>query len=90
MDKLSVGCHVIYTDENFIDHDALVTAIWGEPDGKPCVNLLYASLDKNRQDQYGRQIERPTSVVHMQDNQARGYCWRFPGEERLPMGKLTR
>ena len=90
MEKLSIGCHVIYTDEHFVDHSALVTAIWGEPDARPCINLLCVCTDQDRQDQYGRQIERTTSVVHANDNSAGGLCWRFVEEDRPQVGTVMK
>lgn len=81
-DKLAiVGEHVIYTDEVGVDHDALVTAVWGPY----CINCLYVSLDDNKQDQYGRQIERPSSVQKMGQTTAWGRCFRFVGEEKKAM-----
>ena len=48
----------------------------------PCVNLVIISEQGSAQDQYGRQIdERHTSVVHMKDSTAVGYCFRFADEE---------
>ena len=48
----------------------------------PCVNLVVVSENGDAQDQYGRQIdERHTSVVHMSDSTAVGYCFRFADEE---------
>ena len=48
----------------------------------PCVNLVVISDNKDAQDQYGRQLdERFTSIVHMGDNTAIGFCFRFPDEE---------
>jgi len=90
MKWLSIGSHVLFTDEHFVEHDALVTAIWGDPEKKPTINLLYVSGDDSKTDQYGRQIERPTSIQHAKDNSAGGYCWRFPDEERPPMGKVIK
>jgi len=47
----------------------------------PCVNLVWVSIDRERQDSYGRQIERETSVVHASDQSAHGNYWRFMDEE---------
>jgi hypothetical protein len=88
--RVSIGSHVIFTDENFWEHDALVTAIWGDPDKKPTINLLYVSGDESKTDQYGRQIERPTSIQHAEFNSAGGYCWRFPSEDRPRMGEVIK
>jgi len=47
----------------------------------PCVNLVIISENESAQDQYGRQIdERHTSVVHMKDSTAVGYCYRLADE----------
>ena len=101
-ENLEVGINVIYTDEHFVDHAALVTAVWGSPDwrehcqlhtGKPavpCVNLVYVSGDKAKDDPYGRQIERNTSVVHASSQPAGGLCWRMPEEARPEMGVVEK
>ena len=86
---LSVGCMVVYTDEVFQDHNALVTAIWGDPDNpRTCINLLWVSGDESKQDQYGRQIERATSISYHTQHTAGGFCWRFPDEPKPERGTV--
>lgn len=46
----------------------------------PCVNLVHASRNKDCQDQYGRQLERHSSVGHLAQNSAQGFCYRFVEE----------
>jgi hypothetical protein len=46
----------------------------------PCINLLIVSPNEDCQDQYGRQLERHTSVVHQSNSSAQGYCFRFEDE----------
>lgn len=53
----------------------------------PCVNLLFTSADESKQDPYGRQIERESSVVHKTDSTANGNYWMWPGEEPNPIAK---
>lgn len=80
---LSVGDHVIFTDEHRRQHNALLTEVWGtwdHPDSPPAVNLLYVVDEESRNDQYGRQIERESSVVHRKFNSAGGNCWHMPDE----------
>jgi hypothetical protein len=61
-----------------VDFDALVTADWGG-----CINLIHVSYDPNKQDRYGRQIERDaTSVSDADKTTAHGRYWRFPGESK--------
>jgi hypothetical protein len=50
----------------------------------PCLNLVFISDDDKRQDQYGRQLERETSVPHKEQNRVHGFYWRFEGEEPNP------
>lgn len=50
----------------------------------PCLNLLYASPNPDCNDQYGRQIVRPSSAVYQADNRARANCWKFVDEDLLP------
>lgn len=47
----------------------------------PCVNLVHTSLNKDCQDQYGRQMERHSSIAHLAQNSAQGFCYRFVDEE---------
>lgn len=70
---------------------ALLTAIHGSvstwKDGTthyPCVNVVFCSLEGDKTDPYGRQIERETSVVHKQEQSAGGFYWRWPDEEPNP------
>jgi hypothetical protein len=84
--------HIVYHDENGKAHDALVTAYWGNPtteDGAPnqyigCLNLVFVSDDAERRDQYGRQIERLTSISHKSTQHTHGFYWRWPDEEPNP------
>lgn len=55
---INTGDNVIYTDEHRIDHLALVTMVWSID----CINLVHMSKDDKKTDDYGRQIERVTSV----------------------------
>ena len=73
-----VGDAVIFCDTSSVDHNALVTVVHGPQ----CVNLVCVSADATRQDQYGRQIERPSSVQRMSDYSAHGYYFRFPDEPK--------
>jgi hypothetical protein len=44
----------------------------------PSLNLTYVSDDESKVDQYGRQIERgSTSVVHQSNQAAHGRYWQF-------------
>ena len=105
MKSLSIGCHVIFTDEHFVDRDAIVTAIWtpshslaengyvardDELISSTSLNLVFASGDESKDDPYGRQIERKTSIPHKNMQGAGGFCWRFPDEDRPPMGSVIK
>lgn len=63
-------------------HNALITAVWVifHDDSQQCVNLVHVSSDENRQDDYGRQIERPTSVEHVSRKAVHGMYFRLPDE----------
>lgn len=91
--ELRVGGVVIYCDQVGNDHDAVLTAVWshGTVDEHikaygdyPLVNLVFVSGDESKQDSYGRQIERATSVQHVAPNLPHGFYWRFPDEDRQP------
>jgi len=85
------GQHVIFVDEDRVEHAALVTQVWGTgtwDDEKPlvpngdqanwptCLNMVYVLKDDKRTDQYGNQIRHVSSVVHQSLSQAAGgYMW---------------
>ncbi len=91
---LKAGDPVIFTDEQRVDHHALVTTVhlagghdfsshekaYGQP---PCINLLYVTCDERKVDQYGQQIERKSSVTWRNPSQrvAGGYFYRFSDEQ---------
>ena len=74
--EVHVGDSVVYYDEKGISHNALVTAVWPGD----YLNLVMVSDDDTRQDTYGRQIERETSVTHCEDSGLHGKNWRLPSE----------
>ena len=80
MSQLKVGGTVIFVDAVGVKHDAIITAIWGKVEDRPCINVVFASGDDTKQDSYGRQIERATSVVYRTDQRAHGYYYMFEGE----------
>lgn len=81
MEKINVkvGEPVIFIDSMRNRVPALVQAVHGD---YGCINLTHISTDKNRTDQYGRQIEHVTSIsYHSDQHPTVGYCWCFPDEE---------
>lgn len=77
--KPQVGDAIIFRDSSGKDHNAIVTCDHGA-----CINLVHVSSDEKRQDPYGRQIERPTSISHQSQNKVHGFNWRWPNEEPNP------
>jgi len=82
---VNVGDHIIFTDTHRRQHSALVTEVWDSGaeqrmDSLPALNLLYVVEDETRKDQYGRQIERESSVVHREMNSAGANCYRLSDE----------
>lgn len=84
MRELEIGMAVRYWDEHRVEHRALITAVHGEIkeiDGHvwiPCVNVVWVSKDESKQDPYGRQLERQSSVVNRVDMHIEGppaVCW---------------
>lgn len=61
-----VGQSVRVVDENYIEHDALVTAVHGTGYNGvgPSVNVVYVSADLTKHDPYGQQLERLSSLIH--------------------------
>lgn len=67
------------------DKDGNLVPDYDEPGtGWPCINLLIVSPTEECQDQYGRQLERYTSVVHQSNSSAQGFCFRFLDEKLDP------
>jgi hypothetical protein len=75
--QVKVGDVVIYTDEVRNDHNAIVTAIWGQD----CINVVFLSPDESKTDPYGRQIERQTSVARHTETNNYGRSFRDVGVE---------
>jgi hypothetical protein len=77
---VKIGDAVIFVDPFGKPRPALVTAVWGQyatpTSSAPGVNLVIVSEDAARDDTYGRQIERSTSVVHQSNQPAHGNYWR--------------
>ncbi len=87
---VSIGDAVVYCDESSADHSALVTAIHGpEDEDYVTINLLWVSGDGKRQDQYGRQIERASSIQRVSERCAHGNYWRFTEDARVPYSQPT-
>lgn len=62
-----------FVDETRNEHHAIVTAVHAPTS----INLVYVTGDPAKTDQYGRQIERRTSVVHEDLQGATGMFWKF-------------
>lgn len=92
MASVRVGQAVRFIDSNYREHDALVLVIHAAkdgvsypeefewPDGEvgPTINVVHAASEDSKTDPYGRQIERPTSVMHKQQTVGMpraGFCW---------------
>lgn len=73
---VEIGEMVIYVDEKKVTHYALVTAVHGDPEDKPSINLVYVSGNPAEIDPNGRQISRQSSVVHESNQPAEGFCYR--------------
>lgn len=73
-----VGEMVIFTDPKGVDHNALVTTVWGPY----CINLVRLSDNPDETDQYGRQIKRESSVSIGSAHSAHGNYFRFPDQPK--------
>lgn len=74
---MKISDAVIFVDQLGVEHNALLTAVHGTTDQfDPSVNLLYVSGNTTESDQYGRQINRESSVVHTSSQGAHGNYWR--------------
>ena len=84
-----IGAPIMWIDEHGVPHHALVTQWWTgnqeireyrSENGEPGCNLVLVSSDETKKDQYGRQIEHKTSVVHKTKQSAHGWLWCWPDE----------
>lgn len=75
---MDFGDQVVYVDERGKEHNALVTAVWGNDPTTSSVNLVFVVADDSKTDQYGRQIQRETSVVPEINQAAHGRMWKMP------------
>ncbi len=82
-----VGDAVVFHDPVGLAHNAIITAAWDQPTSiaQPCVNLVFVSSDADKQDSYGRQTERRTSVGHKDTYAVHGNYWRWPNESVNPV-----
>lgn len=76
--EVLVGQCVDFVDPHGKAHEALVTSVFHGPSW-PSVNVVLVSDDETKTDQYGRQVERFTSVVHQSNQSAHGMYWREVG-----------
>jgi len=73
---VEVGKFITYVDSVGRERDALVTAVWGNPEHNPAINVVVINNDENQRDDYGRKLERFTSVVHQSNQSAHGFYWK--------------
>jgi len=78
--ELKVGDPVVFIDEGRSKHAAIVTRVWESVGGLPGCNLAFVVGNESQTDQYGRQIERRTSLVHVSQNAAHASAWQWPDE----------
>lgn len=80
---VKIGDPVTYVDPTGVERPALVICVFGQCDAAgrllhaPSINVVYVSPDQSREDSYGRQFERATSVVYCTNQPAHGNFWRF-------------
>lgn len=72
-DTVVIGQHVNYYDPVGKKRPAVVTNVFGITN--PSINVVYANDDENQTDNYGRKLERSTSVPHRFHQQAHGNYW---------------
>lgn len=75
---LWTGKLVKYIDPVRVEHDALITQVWNiDEEGMPnYINLVFVVDDVVKHDNYGRQIDRATSVPILSDATAAGRCFK--------------
>jgi hypothetical protein len=77
-----VGDSVVFHDAHGKPQNALITCVWSSY----MINIVFVSNDETKQDDYGRQIERRTSVAMLghSPQMAHGNYCRFDDEEPIP------
>lgn len=80
--EVHVGDVVVFHNSKGKAHNALVNCVFdrGGRSEPATINIVHVSGDEDRQDSYGRQIERPTSVPHISATGVHGMCWRYQDE----------
>ena len=75
---MKVGDRVVYVDPERKEHNALVICAFHqtEEDPHPSLNLVIVDPDPKKEDSYGRQIDRVTSIVHASKQSAGANCWK--------------
>lgn len=71
-----VGEVITVTDEMGVEHDALVVVYFGGTQPDMALNCVYVSGDETKSDNYGRQLERLSSVSRQREGvTAHGRFW---------------
>jgi hypothetical protein len=84
--KYEVGQPIMFIDTHRVARHAIAIHWWMPGKDSPyseewaAVNLMLADPDPQKEDTYGRQICRETSVPHLSANPAKGFCWCWPDE----------
>lgn len=83
MRSVKEGDHVRFFDEQWREHNALVTAVWGEASETwmPCINVVFVAPEESKKDPHGRQIERRSSVAHAATTKLKANSYLLAGEE---------
>jgi len=71
---INIGQAVTYVDPRGQDRPAVVTNVFGKDD-TPSINVVFVNDDESQSDNYGRKIERATSVPHGDQQKAHGNYW---------------
>ncbi len=75
MEAPQIGELVTFVDQRGRARPALVTANHEPHRHDGSINVVFVSDDETRHDDYGRQTERETSVVHKGNQGAPGFYW---------------
>lgn len=75
-DTPKIGDHITVVDEVGVEHDALVTIYFGGSSPRMALNAVFVSSDPKKDDPYGRQLERLSSLSHQSSTSAPGRYWK--------------
>lgn len=86
MKDVNVGDAIVYHEPDGTGKNGIVIAVWSQGPSY-CLNLVTIEDDPARDDSYGRQIKRPTSISYKDNMPVHSNYWRWPEDEPNPVAQ---